>query len=106
VALGVWHIDYLPFGSGKHVQCPRASRHPLTTGFDQTLERCVVVPGLVVKQRQLSGLRCECNIYGILDRAVSPSKTLLVFGQAVLGVMDDQIGASQEGPMPLLLTVR
>src|SRR5262249_45822266 len=104
-ALALWQVEYLSLCGGEHVQRPSTGRDPLATGLHQALDRLVVVPGLMMKQRQSLGLCRQCDIHPILDRAVSPPESLLVFCQAVLRVVDDEVCPGQERNVPLLLTM-
>ena len=88
------------------MQRPPTGRDPLAAGLHQAIERLIVVPGLMVKERQPLGLRRQCDIHPILDWAMPPPEPLLVFCHAVLRVVDDEVCPGQERDVPLLLTMR
>src|SRR5262249_55424538 len=104
-ALALWQVEHLSLRGGEHVQCSPTGSDPLAAGLHQALDGLVVMPGLMVKQRQSLGLCRQCDIHPILDRAVPPPEPLLVFCQVVLRVVDDEVCSSQERDMPLLLTM-
>ena len=103
--LPLGQLQHLALGPGQHLEHAPTGGGPPSADFHQSVDRVVVPQGVVVKEREAPGASGDGVVHRRLGGAVAPAHLVRVLIEAVLRVVDDDVGAGEELDVTAILTV-
>ncbi len=96
------HLELEAFPSGEHVQRLAAAADVGARHLLHPLHHRVVVRRIVMEEDEALDTRGQRDVDGVLEAAVAPADLVAILGVGVLGIVDDEVRALQEGDVPLV----